>query len=231
MSETWDPRYKYASRVSDVLVSVAEQGFALELDNQTKARWAEIMMLMREVDTKADSTPSEEILAELSEFIDFYERYPNLTAVGKDSPMQNELLSQAEKILRTGKQMAHASTPLRYLAFRRREAIQTAHVFLITASDKVREQKGFGDQFIPMLARVAVASSYFDDFLDATSDYRRGTIAFKPTPAFRATLLRETVKEVARDGKSFLAPQTIKQFAKMCLVGRYSHYLQRRQAK
>lgn len=226
MEDAWDRRAHLAERVGDVIAAVANSHFNINIDTETSARWSELMQLMREVDTKADephSTPL--ILAQLQEFTPFKNRYTSLAPENFSSDSQRIIGSRVVSILRDGERLANAETEYRYLAARRHEAIQVARLFSDTASDTVKSQPEFEESFIPFLERLTIAANYFDSARDLPSDYKEGIVSFKPSARFRFHLLERTLEGISAEYTAILHSKVILPYAKLCLVGYYSHHL------
>jgi hypothetical protein len=226
MEESWDRRAHLAGRVSDVIVAVANSHFDIDVDAETRTRWSELMQLMREVDTKADEPGStSSILEELQQFTLFENKYASLAPESFSDNVQASIGARVISILRDGERLASAETEYRYLAARRHEATQVAGLFSDTASEYVKSQPPFNEAFIPFLERLTIAANYFDSARDLPSDYKEGIVAFRPTRTFQAQLIKRTFDGVLSEYPALLHREVSLPYAKLCLVGYWSHHL------
>lgn len=230
--ETWDRRAHLSSRVSDVIVAVAQYHFHVDIDTETQQRWSELMQLMREIDTKADEPGSKKmILSELEHFRQFDRRYQHIAPGNFPDDRQAQIGNRVFSILTDGERLTSSTSDYRYIAARRHEAVEVARLFGDTASDFVRTQENFFDDFIPFLEQLTIAANYFDSARDLPEDKRDNIVTIEPTAKLRAHLLKRTADIIAAEYPAMLHKEIILPYAKLCLIGYYSHHLKNKKKR
>lgn len=231
--EAWDPQYRFASRVSDVLEAVAKHHFKIEIDEMTSSAWADLMGWMREVDTASDDFDKHpQILEAIRNFDPFRDRYPHIAPEALSPERAVDFVHTTASIFNMGRQMAEPQTMERFFGLRQHEARLTARLYSITASDAVRAQPAFDNEFMPALTRIVIAANFFDTSRDMNKDYYRDhTLGIKPGREFRNRLLGLTAIGIKEDYKVFLHPRIWGPYSRLVAVGFYSHHKKNQQRR
>jgi hypothetical protein len=218
MDETLSERLPYASRAVNVLSTIAIYGYHIDLDTTTQRRWHEAMQAMRVTDSYADQPDSQDRFVHLLDFVaSFDESFPSLAAEQLGSTRYSKLIRGAATILKYGEQLSLADSPKEYIAIRAAEAQETAEVVTQLATEYVTAQPNYFARFAPNVQRLTTAAGFIDTAIDAKRDFREGTLAFSPSPAFRARLLQKGVAEIAPLAPILARPKIIASFGTLAV--------------
>jgi hypothetical protein len=221
-SKTID-RSQHATRISDVLLAVATRRFDLVIDDVTAERWSQLFMLMREVDTLADTMSSESLLEELVDFSHFALRYPLLSPSSLGETFE-QFVSQTELVLSYGQDLAQSSNDEDYIDIRQREAYATAEILRITASSELQSEDRF-DDFMQLTSTLALAGGFIDTAQDAKRDYNDNILQFAPTLRFRIKLGALGVRAMMKARHDLLDPAMLPTYAKYGATAIRSHHI------
>jgi hypothetical protein len=217
MDETLQERLPYASRAVNALSAIALHGYHITLDTTTERRWHAAMRAMRTTDSYADQSDDSGRLVQLLDFLaSFEDSYPELAAEQLGAARYSGLIRGAATILKYGEQL------------RADEASATAEVITQLATDEVIHQPNFIERFVPSVRRLTTGAGFVDTAIDAKRDFREGTLAFPPTLAFRARLLRKGAAELAPLAPVLARPRVIAAFGNLVLQAMKSERIKRR---
>ena len=185
-----DDRAEAYSKSGDMVVAIAQSHTHVDVDDLTRARWRQLMGLMREVDTWADDTDATpvDVMEGLAAFDMFRDRYPDLAPETLDEPMQEALAHRTIRILKLGERVAQTTTPRRYVALRILEAREAVNLFADTATAYVCEQPAFDEKLMPTLRALGEAATLWDSIIDGKKDVRMGKQALRPNAEYYARL-------------------------------------------
>lgn len=184
----WDNTAPYFHQLADLLRAVAESHHHVTVDSTSHERWQQVMGLMREVDTVADTSHDHQfVLEELGSFDAFRARYPALSP--ENAPeVHAKLLQRAENILTLGRQVAQATDSTAFIRLRVREGMYTAHLFADTATPELASQANFS-KFLHTLRAFGASASLLDSSVDLARDYHAQESQLLPTIAHRKKIL------------------------------------------
>jgi hypothetical protein len=229
MDETLQERLPYASRAVNALSAIALHGYHITLDTTTERRWHAAMRAMRTTDSYADQSDDSGRLVQLLDFLaSFEDSYPELAAEQLGAARYSRLIRGAATILKYGEQLRTTDTSEGYMALRAGEASATAEVITQLATDEVIHQPNFIERFVPSVRRLTTGAGFVDTAIDAERDFREGTLAFPPTLAFRARLLRKGAAELAPLAPVLARPRVVAAFGNLVLQAMKSERIKRR---
>lgn len=229
-SNVWDERYGSYIQLADLLSVIAQERTGVHIDEPTLGRWRDLMGIMREIDTFADSqedSPAkiEAVLEALRGFDIFGERYPSITNEAISSDMRRHLLRRTRNILLLGRRAATTTSNRRLVTLRGAEAVQTAEIFADSASPEVLSQENFSGVFMPLLREMGVAACFLDSLHDADDDYQAGQLGKKPTIAYKAWLSAGIMRRVPALVRTCTKPRVLKEIGRAAKIhaGRRMH--------
>lgn len=218
MDETLYERLPYASRAIGALSAIAIYGYRINLDHETPERWSAAMRAMRVTDSHADQPNDRERIQRLLDvLISFDESFPELAAAQLGADRYSNMIRQAGAVIKYGEQLRNATTPETYIHARHNEALATARIMSGLATDHVQDQPAYKTRFIPAVQRLTIAAGFIDTAIDARRDYEEGTLAFAPSPTFRADLLRRGLSEFLPLTPVLTHPQVIASFGRLAV--------------
>lgn len=226
----WDTRYEYYVQLADLLSVIAQERANVHIDEPTLGRWRDLMGIMREIDTFADSQKDspvqiEVILEYLQNFDIFGERYPSIANEAISSDTRRDLLRRTRNILLLGRRAATTTSNRRLVTLRGAEAVQTAEIFADSASPEVLSQENFSGVFMPLLREMGVAACFLDSLHDADDDYQAGQLGKKPTIAYKAWLSAGIMRRVPALVRTCTKPRVLKEIGRAAKIhaGRRMH--------
>jgi hypothetical protein len=206
LNTPFDDRAEAYTKSGDMVVAIARTHAGVDVDEETHARWRQMMGLMREVDTWADDTDATtfDVVEGLATFELFRERYPDLAPEKMDPSMHEALALRTIRILKLGQSVAQAETPKRYVALRIAEAREAVNLFDDTASPYVHEQSAFDQRLMPTLRALGETATLWDSIIDGKKDVRTGKQVVEPSPEYYARLTSAMLVRAARGAPALL---------------------------
>ena len=192
----------------DIAAGIARQHHGLHIDTVTRERWRQLMSVMREVDTWADSgtVSTAEVLGELASYRLFGERYPLLSPGELGPETHRKLVARARTVLALGDMAAHTlSLPL-FISYREGEADETVQAFGDVATDTVWSQPAFGAGFLITMSHLAQGATLWDSMIDGPKDFRTGRQRIEPDGNYYYRLLRQIGYHGKTNGRALLPP-------------------------
>lgn len=176
-SYVFDDRAESFFRVGEVAARIARVHAGVDIDDETRERWRQLMALLREIDTLADDegVDRETIMSALEDFSPFAPYYAAL--IPQNDDRHARLLARTEKIFTLGDVIACETSPMRFAALRIAEGRETANLLDDSASDYVRNQSQFRETFMPTMHSLAISATLLDSILDARADKVAGKIS------------------------------------------------------
>lgn len=214
----FDDRAESFFRVGEVAARIARVHAGVEVDDETHERWRQLMALLREVDTLADDegVGREDIMSALQEFSLFAPYYPALSPQNDDDS-HGRLLARTEKIFRLGDLIAREQSPTRFTALRIAEGRETANLLDDSASDYVRRQPRFHENFLPAMRSLAISATLLDSVLDARADTAAGKIAIAADAEYFKLLASETIRRSRLGAVALLHGSVLSEFGAMSI--------------
>lgn len=223
-----DDRAESFLQVGTVAKKIAEDHVGLSVDDVTHERWSQLMGLLREVDTLADDgdISSEQVLARLNDFSEFSERYPALTRNQLGNDVTEVLINRTDRVLRIGKSIAQTTSIQRFTALRIVEGREVATYLADTATEAVREQPGFNEEFLPTMQSMAVTANLLDSLTDGRADFKHGKVMRRADAEFYKTLLGQVPRHAKLGRRALMHTSVMQEFGLMSwnrLVNRVRH--------
>jgi hypothetical protein len=196
-----DDRAESFLRVGTVAKLVAEHHSNVQIDTVTHQRWRDTLGILREVDTYADDVAlsDKEVLHQLEIFSTFSNRYPSLDPTNLGEESHAVMLARVKRILKLGRHIAESQTMSRFIALRIKEGKETAGFLADTATEQVRAQPAFYDDYIPTMESLAVTANLMDSILDGRIDQADGKLAHPANKEYYGALVAHALRE-ARPG-------------------------------
>jgi hypothetical protein len=201
-----DDRAELYGKWGDMVGAIARRHHNIDVDELTQTRWHELMGLMREVDTWADDTGTDEmqVLGGIADFSMFQDRYPHLAPDALSEPAIEAIAYRTVRILKLGRQAAEVTSVPRYVALRVIEAREAVNLFADTATPHVTEQPDFNDAFMPTLRALGEAATLWDSIIDGRRDVRTGKQKLAPTKEYYTQLSGAMMRRIKLGGAAML---------------------------
>lgn len=208
---------------------IATRGYHVDLDETTPKRWHAAMQAMRVTDSYADQADNQDRIVYLLDVLaTLDESFPDLSAENLGPTRYSKLIRGAATIIKYGEQLRTAPSAGAYVDIRATEAQETAEVVTQLATDYVTSQPNYVDGFVPSVTRMATAAGFVDTAIDATRDFREGMLAFTPSMAFRAYLLKRGAAELLPLAPHLMKPKIMNAFGTLAIQALKSEHLKSR---
>lgn len=196
----WNRDADQYHQLGDVLRVIAEDYCNVSIDSTTHVRWREMMGLITEVDAYVDDRivsgekTEQDMTEELRRFDRFRNRYPHLApeVVGEDTWRRME--QTARDVVGHFQDLIQATDYDDYVECRTAEALATAELFSVCATEGVKSDPAFEEKFMVRLREMAVSACLLDSANDLPRDVREGRASLSPTLRNRGNLLQESIK-------------------------------------
>lgn len=206
-----DDRSLAYSHTGDLLASIAETR-GVQLDDTTRLRWREVMVLLREVDTMADTKPDghHAALDALKSYETFRTIAPSLSPEHLGSTTHQQMLRRAETIFILSDRHRSAATVDDYIDARVDEAVESTNLLRDSASEHVYSQESFERQFMPTARNLGICANLLDSIVDLSKDHARGEVQFTPTASVYRQLAARAIHHSTSDALVLFRPDTMK---------------------
>lgn len=186
-AEYWKDDAEKYRQLADLLRAIAEQYCNTPIDETTRHRWREIVALMMEVDSYIDNrivpgvSTETKIVEELESFDRFRGRYPHITPEVLGEAVWMRLECTAREIVGHFQLLMEVTSYDEYVQHRTNEAVATAKLFDVCATDVVASNPTFHEKFMPILERLGISACMLDSAYDLANDYKEGKTSLRPS--------------------------------------------------